>query len=143
MSKAQQIYATKARILIDNFDVMKDNGKLVNAVLKGIDKDVQVRDYAMGLTRADNLGYYLDIWTFLTDKATNKNAPTTIKATVLFEMGNKPDALTALEVASPTYSLAQLLTRVVAAGWSPEAWSAMRKELHPKVEDTIYDSKEN
>lgn len=140
MSKAQQIYATKARILIDNFDVMKDNTKLVNAVLKGIDKDVQVRDYAMGLTRADNLGHYLDIWTFLTDKATNKNAPTSIKATVLFEMGNKPDALAALAVASPVYSLAQLLTRVVNAGWTPESWSAMRKDLHPKVEDGIYDN---
>ena len=40
----------------------------------------------------------------------------------------------------PSYSLASLLRRVFSAGWPPESFSAMRKDLHPKVCAGIFES---
>ena len=39
----------------------------------------------------------------------------------------------------PVYSLATLLRRVFSAGWPPESFAQMRKDLHPKVCAAIFD----
>jgi hypothetical protein len=40
-------------------------------------------------------------------------------------------------MADEKYSLAQLIKRVIGAGWPAEMFAEMRKELHPKVLETL------
>jgi hypothetical protein len=57
-------------------------------------------------------------------------------AALAYESGDGALAHRALDRAladSNGYALALLLRRVFTAGWPPESFAAMRRELHPKV----------
>ena len=101
-------------------------------------KDLQVRDYAMGLTDSENIEGLWTMWRWLLSIApTGFIAPVaSLFSAVSYEKSDGALAMRALDQAlsdNSKYPLALLLRRVYAAGWPPESFAIMRKELHPKV----------
>jgi hypothetical protein len=103
-------------------------------------KDIQVRDYVMGLMTPDNK-IVASRLQWLTDVAPDDYmlTPTTLLALTYYE---NSDTNKAMEVLAPAleqkYPLAALLNRVFATGWPVAAFQSMRKELHPKVTAGIF-----
>ena len=134
-SKEQQKYAVKTASVINTLDTKKMNMAHVADVLLAMDADLQIRDYALGLIDSERLDHFETTFKWLLGVAPDelKSAPATILAVVLYEKNDVKAASKALKEAREDYPLAQLLTRVMAAGWSIGGFAAMRKELHPKV----------
>ena len=66
----------------------------------------------------------------------------TLLAATAYEKGDGVLAQSALDRAlehDDEYPLAHLLKRVFAAGWPPETFATMRRELHPKISSAIFD----
>lgn len=110
---------------------------LMARVLAGVG-DIQVRDFALGAHDEATLDLYWSMWRTLTRIApVGYVAPiASILAALSYERGEGALAQRALDralSADPSYSLASLLRRVFSAGWPPESFAAMRKDLHPKV----------
>ena len=106
--------------------------------------DIQIRDFALGAHDEVTRDIYAMMWRYLIRIApVGFVAPIACLLAVLsYERGEGALANRALERAThddPSYSLTTLLGRVFSAGWPPESFSAMRKELHPKVCATIFD----
>lgn len=127
--------------------VAEFNGDLVDqeltALVLGSLNDLQVRDYCMGITTAENLNKLNNLWSLLTAVApAGAIAPVaTLWAISDYEMGNTASALERLNTAKADqedYSLAKLIGRVISAGWPVESFTAMRSELHHKVVAGIY-----
>lgn len=100
--------------------------------------DIQVRDFALGSHDETNIDFYWAMWRYLTRIAPpGCVAPVaSLLAALSYERGEGALAQRALDRAlsdNPSYSLASLLRRVFTAGWPPQSFAAMRKELHPKV----------
>lgn len=108
------------------------------ALIFALNTDLQVRDYAMGLNRATNNHY--QAWYTLMNRAPlkYKSAQACLASQVRFEQGITPEAIMLLVHSDAQYPLAQLLKRVYAAGWEPKSFAEMRKELHPKVVEGIF-----
>lgn len=108
--------------------------------------DLQVRDYAMGITTADNLNKLNNLWAFLTAIAPEGfiASVATLWAITDYEMGNTALALEGLKIAGnddANYPLMKLIARVINAGWAKEMFQEMRDELHPQVVAGIYETK--
>ena len=104
--------------------------------------DIQVRDYALGLIdpakstqQINTLEYLLNVAPIDTAYI---NAPASLLAALHYELGNQQAATIALSNAQEDYPLAQLLHRVFHAGWAPDSFATMRKELHPLVTEGIF-----
>jgi len=100
--------------------------------------DVQVRDYAMGITESENAETLQSLWRWLMRAApAGYVAPVaTLFAASSYELGDGTMAHRALQRAlddDSRYPLAKLLRRVFTAGWPPAQFAEMRAELHPKV----------
>ena len=126
--------------LMSNFKM--ENSELIAQVLGAL-CDIQVRDYALGLHREENIDHYWSNWRYLLRLApAGFVAPVaTIFAAISYERGYGAIAQKGLDRAfsdEAMYSLAGLLRRVFAAGWPPTALTQMRAELHPKVCDVIF-----
>ena len=133
--------AIQTEIFIRSFPNECANEPLIENVLTVMKDNVTVRDYAMGLTNADNLYHYYKAWAWITNRADGeeKLAPATILATVCYELGNKEEEGDALLEMVGDYSLAMLLKRTKQSGWNlTEMLPKMRAELHPKVEKEIF-----
>jgi hypothetical protein len=105
--------------------------------------DLQVRDYAMGMTTAETSDQLWDMWRWLMRIApAGYVAPVAvIFATMSYERGDGALAQRALDRAmadSPGYQMAKLLRRTFAAGWPPSAFTQMRADLHPKICAAIF-----
>jgi hypothetical protein len=105
--------------------------------------DLQVRDYAMGMTTAETSDHLWDMWRWLLRIApVGYVAPlAVIFATMSYERGDGALAQRALDRAmadSPGYQMAKLLRRTFAAGWPPSAFTQMRADLHPKICAAIF-----
>lgn len=129
--------------LVDEFNSDYIVDQELIALVLGSMIDLQVRDYAMGITNKNNLNKLNDLWAFLTNLApAGAIAPVaTLWAITHYELGNTAIALEALDIASnddSEYALTKLIARVINAGWQREMFSAMRNELHPKVVAEIY-----
>ena len=101
-------------------------------------QDMQVRDYAMGITSEANIETLWSLWRSVIQIApAHYIAPVAaLFSATCYEMGDMPMALRALDRAlddDSKYPMAKLLRRVYAAGWPPTSFRAMREELHPKV----------
>ena len=101
-------------------------------------QDLQVRDYAMGITTTENIDALAAMWHWLLKRAPkNYLAPVaTLFAAVSYERGDGAMAGRSLDRAFEddiTYPMAKLLRRVFAAGWPPQSFASMRAELHPKI----------
>jgi hypothetical protein len=133
--------AIQAEIFIRSFPSECANEPLIENILTVMKENVTVRDYAMGLTNANNLEHYYKAWTWITNRAEGeeKLAPATILATVCYELGNKEEEGDALLEMAGDYSLAMLLKRSRQSDWNlTEMLPKMRAELHPKVEAEIF-----
>ena len=100
--------------------------------------DIQVRDFALGTHTEEDIDNFFLMWRHLMRMApTGYVAPiASLFAALAYESGDGALAHRALDRAladSNGYSLALLLRRVFTAGWPPESFAAMRRELHPKV----------
>ncbi len=107
--------------------------------------DIQVRDFALGSHDETTLELYWTMWRYLLRIApAGFIAPTaSLLAALSYEKGEGALAQRCLDRAlgdDPSYSLAALLRRVFSAGWPPESFSAMRKDLHPKVCAGIFET---
>ena len=111
--------------------------ELIARVIAGVG-DIQVRDFALGSHDETSIDFYWAMWRYLTRIApAGFVAPiASLFAALSYERGEGALAQRALDRAlsdDPSYSLASLLRRVFSAGWPPESFAAMRKDLHPKV----------
>jgi len=100
--------------------------------------DLQVRDYAMGFTTAENIETVSSMWQWLLEIAPSGHiAPVAaLYSAISYERGEGELAVNTLNKAladQKSYPLALLLRRVYAANWPPESFATMRKDLHPKV----------
>jgi len=115
---------------------------IINLVLGSL-IDLQVRDYAVGITDESNRDKLINIWSELA-KIAPKGAiapVATLCAIANYESGNVKTALEWLSSAQSDesdYPLAKLVGRVIEAGWGSEQFSVMRQQLHPKVVAHIY-----
>ena len=105
--------------------------------------DLQVRDYAMGMTTEETSDQLWDMWRYLLRLAPQGHvAPVAvIFATMSYERGDGALAQRALDRAmedAPGYQMAKLLRRTFAAGWPPSAFTQMRADLHPKICAAIF-----
>jgi len=106
-------------------------------------RDIQVRDYVMGIINVDNVKTIHKALSNLASVAPEEySAPVdTLLALTYYELEDTDTALEILEGVKE-YSLASLLTRVFTAGWPKEAFQNMREELHPKVVAVIFGDEE-
>lgn len=108
-------------------------------------RDIQVRDFALGSHDGATIHIYAMMWQYLLRIApAGYVAPiASLYAALCYENGEGALANRSLDrarVDEPSYSLAALLRKVFSAGWPPESFAAMRKDLHPKVCASIFDS---
>ncbi|MEI6406075.1 MAG: DUF4192 domain-containing protein [Actinomycetes bacterium] len=106
-------------------------------------QDLQVRDYAMGITDSEKIDLLASMWLWLVKTAPiGYVAPVaTLLAATAYENGDGAFAARALDRAFEddlTYPLAKLLRRVFAAGWPPESFAQMRADLHPRICATLF-----
>lgn len=145
LGHSEQQYAAEAvELFIKNFNLIKNNEELVTettaAVLLAL-RDIQVRDYVMGLLTPEDADKTIPVLEWLKDAATEDTiaAPTTLLALTYYEKSDTDKAFELLAPALATnYSLATLLRRVFDSGFPIEAFQSMRKELHPKVTAGIF-----
>ena len=108
-------------------------------------KDLQVRDYAMGLATSENKDELFNLWHWLMNLSPKGYiAPVAcIFAACAYESGETDLAhngiLSALSDC-PNYPLALLLRRVFCAGWPSSSFAMMRGELHPRICHTLFGS---
>ena len=105
--------------------------------------DIQVRDFALGSHTDENIDSYFLMWRQLMRLApVGQVAPVaSLFAALAYESGDGALAHRALDRALADingYALALLLRRVFTAGWPPQSFAAMRRELHPKVSAGIF-----
>ncbi|MEI9907142.1 MAG: DUF4192 domain-containing protein [Actinomycetota bacterium] len=116
----------------------------LSAAVIGRMTDIHVRDFALGSHAEATADIYWSMWRYLARIApAGFVAPVaSLLAALSYEKGDGALAHRALDRAlsdDPTYSLALLLRRVFSAGWPPESFAQMRKDLHPKVCAAIFD----
>jgi hypothetical protein len=108
--------------------------------------EIQVRDYALGILDAYDADDTEQALAYLMEQAPTDsayiNAPAALLAQFYYEYGRTADAYMTLSNAQENYSLALLLFRVFKAGWEPEGFAKMRKELHPQVVANIFGEEE-
>jgi hypothetical protein len=137
------VWQQKHARLVEQYITTYPNSTLTDdetaALIFALNTDLQVRDYAMGLNQATDNHY--QAWYTLMNRAPlkYKSAQACLASQTRFEQGMRPDAIMLLANSNSTYPLAQLLTRVYAAGWEPKSFAAMRADLHPKVTAGIFE----
>ena len=123
-------------------EMVANNERLVALVLVRL-RDLQVRDFAMGLLDQGDMQLQAALW-----KSLFRIAPSGYRAPVgclfaqaAYELGDGALAHRTLDLVledDATYSLAHLLRRAFAAGWPPSHFQQMRTELHPKITASIF-----
>jgi hypothetical protein len=111
---------------------------VANAIV-AMTKNLQHRDYFLGLAKCDNLEVMTSVAVRVINQVDNEidKVPFyTCLSAFYYELGATESAKEALSFAlqlNADYGLAKLLYRVIEAGWDNSAMAKMRKELHPKV----------
>ena len=145
MGTPEQQHAAKlVEEFYENFELAKDMDEntlaLTTAAVIYALKDIQVRDYAMGLMNPKE-DKATSFFKFLADSAPHKYsaAPITLLALTYYEKHEDGKANEVLRpVVAQGYSLAMLLNRVFQTNWPVDAFNSMRQELHPKVTAGIF-----
>ena len=144
--KQQRLGAVAVNELVARFITApkKIDDELLAIVLMRL-KDLQVRDYAMGLTNNENIDQLFNLWHWLLGLAPIGHiAPVAcIFAACAYESAESQLAENALDRAigdCPNYPLALLLRRVFSAAWPSSSFAAMRAELHPRICATLFGS---
>jgi hypothetical protein len=129
------------QFMVDGRVGLFDSGELARFIADV--QDLTIRDYCFGLPLSVSPQTLLRLWNFLlTITPPGYRAPfATLFADIAYESGNGALAMCALDIAdedNPTYAMSSLLRRAFSSGWPPEAFSAMRNELHPQVCMSIF-----
>lgn len=139
LTKLQRDGATAVIDLAGEFALGRggDDLELIARVIGRL-SDFQVRDFALGTHTEEDIDNFFLMWRHLMRMAPpGFVAPiASLFAALAYESGDGALAHRALDRAladTNGYSLALLLRRVFTAGWPPESFAAMRRELHPKV----------
>ena len=130
------------RLIRNDLEFFENEPDLIALILIRL-RDLQVRDFAMGLLNEENSDSLSSIWLQLFRIApTGYRAPIgCIYAQLCYERGDGGLAHRVLDRAledDGSYSLALLLRRAFAAGWPPSHFQTMRTELHPKITASIF-----
>lgn len=144
--KQQRLGAIAVNALVDAFTLSshEQDFELIALVLTRL-KDLQVRDYAMGLSTSENMDQQFNLWHWLMNLApVGFIAPVAcLFSATAYESGEADLAQIALDKAFAddlTYPLAILLRRVFFANWPPDSFAAMRAQLHPKICASLFGS---
>jgi hypothetical protein len=142
----QRIGAVAVNDLVARFSELgeSDDYELLALVLVRF-KDLQVRDYAMGLATVENKDELFNLWHWLMNLSPKSYiAPVAcIFAACAYESGETELAHNGLLSAladCPNYPLALLLRRVFTAAWPVDSFAQMRAELHPKICSSLFGS---
>jgi hypothetical protein len=144
---------SEARIAVDTFvhhyltntsdDVTPET---IVSLQIGVSKDIQVRDYLMGLTLEYPLPNLIEAVTVMSEfiPEGNRAGIYSVLAAYNFQNENTDTARDYLSLAlneEYNYSLALLLQRVINSGmFTPEKFKSMTEELHPKVVEGLDDT---
>ena len=126
----KQIAEQTGEILIASDDV--------KIIAYALENNLQLRDYLMGLTSnglsVESVANILRVIVALLNSAGLPAYPVeTVLASYKYRLGDS-DALIMLNAGlNRNYSLAQLLQRVINAGWEPAQFEVMANQLHGKV----------
>ena len=142
----QRIGAVAVNDLVARFNELGESNdyELLALVLVRF-KDLQVRDYAMGLATVENKDELFNLWHWLMNLSPKGYiAPVAcIFAACAYESGETELAHNGLLSAladCPNYPLALLLRRVFTAAWPADSFAIMRAELHPKICSSLFGS---
>ena len=142
----QRIGAVAVNDLVARFNELGESNdyELLALVLVRF-KDLQVRDYAMGLATVENKDELFNLWHWLMNLSPKGYiAPIAcIFAACAYESGETELAHNGLLSAladCPNYPLALLLRRVFTAAWPADSFAIMRAELHPKICSSLFGS---
>ena len=113
-------------------------GADIELVIYGVNNNLQVRDYLMGLPSEIGLGESFNVVTVMRNLCAQLNYETMALDTVLASycvMNSEPNTAERLLVKGleNNYPLAGLISRVIKSGWPAGAYSSIAEELHPKV----------
>jgi hypothetical protein len=125
----------------EEFGISDDMNLVATVLVRSL--DLQVRDYALGLTNNENRETLFALWRWLVRLApVGLVAPMAVLlAVVAYERGDGELAHKALDRAladDDGYGLARLLRRAFSTGWPQELFDSMRQELHPRVRNRIF-----
>jgi hypothetical protein len=144
LNDLQRDGATAVIDLAEEFEAGRgcEDRELVARVI-GRMSDIQVRDFALGSHTPETTDWYWQMWHELLVRAPRGfvSPVASVFAALAYERGEGALAQKALDRAladDEKYSLALLLRRVFTAGWPAQSFTAMRKELHPKVVAGIF-----
>ena len=120
LGHSEQRYAAEAvELFIKNFDIIKNDEELMTETTAGVLlalRDIQVRDYAMGLLVPEDTDRTIPILQWLKDAATSDTiaAPATLLALTYYQKSDVDKAIELLNIGKGQgYSLANLLKRSV------------------------------
>lgn len=139
----QQFAAQFIELYLTNFATVmanSDEKETLTAAAVNALRDIQVRDYVLGLVNDDNITSIMAALNHMVMVTPKKyiSAPASLLSVVYYETGQTERAIATLGLAKEDYPLAQLLNRCFTTGWAPTSFKTMRKELHPKVVATIF-----
>jgi hypothetical protein len=141
----QRIGAVAVNDLVARFNELGESDYELLALVLVRFKDLQVRDYAMGLATVENKDELFNLWHWLMNLSPKGYiAPVAcIFAACAYESGETELAHNGLLSAladCPNYPLALLLRRVFTAAWPADSFAIMRAELHPKICSSLFGS---
>jgi hypothetical protein len=115
---------------------------LLSVFTRGITSEIlDLRDYVLGMPADFGVGFMINFAEAVVEQTPPEfsefsYAIKTILACYYYEnveLKRAKETLDEVLETNPDYPLATLLKRVFDSGWSPESFSDMRRELHPKV----------
>jgi hypothetical protein len=141
--KEEQLQAQRKRLTdaiytqVDS-DTAPDDEHIAE-VTAGLNKDIQLRDFVLGLPSERPIAAVNTYLAFFMDVVPGEFiAPVaSILAANLYSIEDESarEVLSQALENNPSYSLANLLNRVFNSGWPADAFKAMTEELHPKVKE--------
>jgi hypothetical protein len=132
---------TASMIKIDGQEMTLDEADFRD-IVAGVDANLQLRDYLLGLPTTYTLEESISVLTYflnnLADDDQGVIAFKTVQGAFYYEAG-KPELACLFNSygLEKGYSLAKLLDRVYSMGWPAENFASMRNELHVKVVQTL------
>ena len=125
-----------------NTDIDLEGANLEKVIL-ACNSDLQVRDWLMGMPLTWSLEDCIKFTQYMAVHTTKEDSVpfVTVQAMYYYELDQIEKSVLLLNYAlqiDKDYSLAQLLRKVMDAGWPVGGFTEMRNSLHPKVVESCY-----
>lgn len=123
------------------------SSEAISKIIYSINNELQVRDYFLGLPATFDMDTCKAFVAYIADSVdgADRYSVETILSAYCYETEDILDSQIYLASALDTksdYSLANLIQRVMNAGWPSSAFTEMRMELHPKVVSMLEEMKD-